>query len=244
MKSINRKLYSIIVICLLLLCFSLNVLPTESSAVSTPSESKQETIETNSNNSAEDKNDVSNPSSAAEESSSSSESSSSAVESDISTTTSDSSAASSAESDTSNESNVTSTSSEKVSSEKSSSENSSSEKTSSKNEVGGYVDDESNSSDLKAEDVSSKLDNTNATENKKGNKNIGLLILLWILAFVLIGLIIASVGALVYVNKKEFLNATGFFENFASPKRRFSVGEKAKVRNNHKNRTNVYKPRD
>ena len=48
MKNINKKLYLVIVVCLLLLCFSLNVLATESSNVSTNISSLPESGETSS----------------------------------------------------------------------------------------------------------------------------------------------------------------------------------------------------
>ena len=70
--------------------------------------------------------------------------------------------------------------------------------------------------------------------------------LLWILIWIPVLLILGSVGALVYVNRKAFLEAEDSDSDDANPpkRRKLSAAEKAKRKNNHKNRTNVYKPRD
>ena len=86
-------------------------------------------------------------------------------------------------------------------------------------------------------------------DEKKDNKNItNYSALLWILIWIPVLLIFASIGALVYVNRKAFLKQDTSFantNNIYSPKRRkISAAERAKLKNNHKNRTNIYRPRD
>ena len=234
MKNINKKLYSVIVVCLLILCFSLNALATESSDISALSSSTQDSVTTSSNTA--DENASESDSSEFDENTSSNLTDSSSIEgSDLSST----------ESDLSNDSNFESGDQEQpgISSDATSS------KTSSKHgNIGGYVNDEADTSGWGGDDVSSQLVSAGTTEKKENKKITDYTSLLWILMFIPILLIIASIGALVYVNRKAFLNGASSFDDsddLTPPKRKkISAAEKAKIKNNHKNRTNVYKPRD
>ena len=114
--------------------------------------------------------------------------------------------------------------------------------------VGGTVDDGIDTSGWGTEDASSELQSAGTTE-KTGSKQItDYSTLLWILIWIPILLIIASVAALVYVNRKEFLN--GEKEDLSdngdktSSKKKTKRKTVSKSKASHKKRTNVYKPRD
>ena len=95
--------------------------------------------------------------------------------------------------------------------------------------------------------MSSELASAGTTEKKENKKITNYSSLLWVLIWIPILLILGSVGALVYVNRKSFLEAdedSSDSDDNTPKRRRFSAAEKAKRKNNHKNRTNVYKPRD
>ncbi|MBE6761069.1 MAG: hypothetical protein E7551_02160 [Ruminococcaceae bacterium] len=244
MKSLNKKLYLVISVCLLVLCFSLSALATGvDNTSSTTSTSSQETVTTSSSTPSETE-------------SSDTEGSSSNVDgensSDLSSDLEDENESgdlSSAESDLSGSSEITSGDEDESDSEDTSSSKTSSKKPSYGN-IGGYVDDEADTSgwgDGEDED-SSQLVSAGTTE-KKDNKNItDYTSLLWILIWIPILLILGSVGALVFVNRKAFVEAEELYsdtDDLNPPKRKkLSATEKAKRKNNHKNRTNVYKPRD
>ena len=93
--------------------------------------------------------------------------------------------------------------------------------------------------------ISDFMSNFLKKDNKKITNYSGLL---WILIWIPVLLIFASIAALVFVNRKAFLKQEASFadsDNVYSPKRRkLSAAEKAKLKNNHKNRTNSYRPRD
>ena len=241
MKSLNKKLYSVIIVCLLVLCFSLSVFATEITDPNTSS-SSQAAVTTSTQSEEGTGSDESTPSDGDASSDLSSTSSDGTESGDLSSTDSDlsgSSNLSSGEQVVSNESDEKDTSSGKTSSKRPSYHGN----------VGGYIDDEADTSGWGgSDDESSELVSAGTTE-KKENKNItdysGLL---WILIWIPVLLILGSVGALVYVNRKAFFEAEETYSDLDDenpPKRRkLSAAEKAKRKNNHKNRTNVYKPRD
>ena len=242
MKSLNKKLYSVIVACLLLLCFSLSVLATEITDPNTSS-SSQAAVTTSTPSEESTGSDESTPSDGDASSDLSSTSSDGTESGDLSSTDSDLSDSSNLSSDeqvVSNESDKKDTSSGKTSSKRPSYHGN----------VGGYIDDEADTSGWGGsdDDVSSELVSAGTTE-KKDNKNItNYSGLLWILIWIPVLLILGSVGALVYVNRKAFFEGEDEFSDLDDenpPKRKkLSAAEKAKRKNNHKNRTNVYKPRD
>ena len=246
MKSINKKLYSVIVVCLLVLCFSVSVLATESSIPTTPNNSSQPSEATPSTPSGENNSEVSSPegegtsSEFTDISSNTSDIASNDGSSDVNSTESTPLESSDVESNESTNSNITNVSD--VSSRKTSSK-----KQSNHGNVGGYVDDEADTSGW-GDEESSELVSAGTTEKKDDKKITDYSSLLWILIWIPVLLIIGSVGALVYVNRKAFLEQEGSlpdFDDTKPPKRRkLSAAEKAKRKNNHKNRTNVYKPRD
>ncbi len=238
MKNINKKLYLVIVVCLLLLCFSLNVLATESSNVSTNISSLPESGQTSSGDEGTSSNE--SDFNQGDESTSSDLTDVSSGEEDLNSTDSNLSDGSGTESESSDQSDASDVSSDEASSKKPSSQGN----------VGGYINDEADTSGWGGgtDFTSSKLTSAGTTE-KKDNKNItNYSALLWILIWIPVLLIFASIGALVYVNRKAFLKQDTSFantNNIYSPKRRkISAAERAKLKNNHKNRTNIYRPRD
>lgn len=240
MKNINKKLYLVIVVCLLLLCFSLNVLATESSNVSTNISSLPESGETSSGDGEGAASGNESDYLEGDESTSSDLTDVSSGEEDLSSTDSNLSDGSGTESESSDQSDASDVSSDEASSKKSSSQGN----------VGGYINDEADTSGWGGgtDFTSSRLTSAGTTE-KKDNKNItNYSALLWILIWIPVLLIFASIGALVYVNRKAFLKQDTSFantNNVYSPKRRkISAAERAKLKNNHKNRTNIYRPRD
>ena len=241
MKSINKKLYSVIIVCLLILCFSLSALATESSNPSTPSPSSSQTSVTTSTDTQ----------TSVESTSSEGENITSSDTSDIFGEGTESGDLSSTESDLLGSSDLASD--ELTTSIQSSVQDTSSNKTSSKKpgyygNVGGYIDDEADTSGWGGGDdfVSSELASAGTTEKKQDKNITNYSGLLWILIWIPVLLILGSVGALVYVNRKAFLEAEDSDSDDANPpqRRQLSAAEKAKRKNNHKNRTNVYKPRD
>ncbi len=246
MKSLNKKLYSVIVACLLLLCFSLSALATEVSVPNTgeSNSSSQATVTTST--------PVEGGTSSIESTTSNGEGGDSSDTSDTSGEGTESGDLSSIHSDLSGSSDLSSV--EQTTSyeddEDTSSGKTSSKRPSNYGNIGGYVDDEADTSGWGGsdDDVSSELVSAGTTE-KKDNKNItNYSGLLWILIWIPVLLILGSVGALVYVNRKAFFEGEDEFSDLDDenpPKRKkLSAVEKAKRKNNHKNRTNVYKPRD
>ena len=256
MKSINKKLYAVILACLLLLSFSIVAIAEEG----TPS---------NSGNNSSTSNTISAPADTSDTNGSNSTGSgdtSNTTPSDIySSDTEISSTGNGTESydvsslaDNSSNTNTSkiSTSSKSSSSKKqtysskkqTTTDNNDYQKPSGYGNVGGTVDDGIDTSGWGTEDASSELQSAGTTE-KTGSKQItDYSTLLWILIWIPILLIIASVAALVYVNRKEFLN--GEKEDLSdngdktSSKKKTKRKTVSKSKASHKKRTNVYKPRD
>ena len=245
MKSLNKKLYSVIIVCLLVLCFSLSVFATESSTPTTPDLGSSQASVTTSTPSVDGTSSSEGTSSngAGDGLSDASNTSGEGTESgDLNSTGSDLSGSSdlaSVEQTASYESNTAVTSTGKTSSKKPTYHGN----------IGGYVDDEADTSGWGTDDSSSELVSAGTTEKKENKKITDYSGLLWILIWIPILLILGSVGALVYVNRKAFFEAEESYSdsddaNKPPKRRKLSAAEKAKRKNNHKNRTNVYKPRD
>lgn len=236
MKNINKKLYSVIAVCLLVLCFSLNVLATESSNVDASASSLPDSVTTSSGDEGTSSNE-SDFNQGDEGSSDFTDVSSS--EGDLSSTESDLLNGSDTESEITDQSDASDNNSDKTSS-----------KTSYQGNIGGYINDEADTSGWGGgtDFVASKLPSPGTTEKKDNKKITNYSGLLWILIWIPVLLIFASIAALVFVNRKAFLKQDASFadsDNVYSPKRRkLSAAEKAKLKNNHKNRTNSYRPRD
>ena len=261
MKNLNKKLYTVIIACLLMLCFSVVSMATDgtdsiventSSDVSAES-SKEETT----NTSSEIENVTSETSSAPSSESSAEQVSSDKEEgasSEEKTETSSSETEDSNETQNSTSSSlVIDTSSKSTTSVQSQKDASSSNKVS--GNVGGIVVDEPDTSgwggsdSADGEDSKTSSNQSEIFTQKKTEKNItNFSGLFWILIWIPILLIIASVCALIYVNRKAFLTEENFrFDKIfasSSNKKKISQEEKAKRKNNRKNRTNVYRPRD
>ena len=237
MKNLNKKLYSVITACLLMLCFTIVAMATNGTDGSDIPSSSQEVTDSSKND------DIDSSSKTEPSSNDTSEADSFEVVSSENSEDKTSSAAESASSDI--------TTSEQANSLIASSENTSSKKANYSN-IGGVVNDEQDDSEWGAnkDKVSSESEETDEDDTKKRKeKNItDYSDILWILIWIPVLLILASVGALVYVNRKEFLQEDGLsFDDSAEPdsnKKKVLAEEKAKRKNNHKNRTNVYRPRD
>lgn len=246
MKSINKKLYAVILVCLMLLSFGIVAIAEEvtSSNISNISSSPANTESSGGNESAGTGDTTSLPTYTSDVSST-----------DISSAT-DSQPVSSDTSNLTDSSYNTNTSESLISSKPSSSKN---QTTSSKNQtttdgnnyqrpsgygnVGGNVDDGIDTSGWGSDDTS-ELQSAGTTEKTSGKEITNYSNLLWILIWIPILLIIASVAALVYVNRKGFVE--GEKENLSNDDKDISSKKKnaKKRKNSHKKRTNIYKPRD
>lgn len=254
MKSLNKKLYSVIFICLLTLCFTLSVMATNASnstgstgsVVSTSTSNEQGGTESTSSGNGEGDGNTD----------ASGDLSSELTDSDLSSESgegaeSDESGAS--ESDLTEGPDISSgedmSSDESVTSDTDSNGNTTSKKRPSNHgNVGGVVSDEADTSGWGDEETETSSLVSAGTTEKKDNKNItNYSSVLWILIWIPILLIIGSVVALVYVNRKSFLEGEddSLSDGNEKPKkRRLSAAEKTKRKNNHRNRTNIYRPRD
>lgn len=252
MKRLNKKLYSVIFICLLTLCFTLSVMATNasdstvstSSVVSTSTSSEQGGTEPTSSGNGEGEGDDSGDNSSELTDSDLSTESGEGTESDESGTSEsdliEGSDISSGEDTSSNESETSETESYGNTTSK--------RRPSNHGNVGGVVSDEADTSGWGDEETETSSLVSAGTTEKKDNKNItNYSSVLWILIWIPILLILGSVIALVYVNRKAFLEGESdslFDGNERPQKRRLSAAEKTKRKNNHRNRTNIYRPRD
>lgn len=212
MNSINKKLYTVIAVCLLSLLLTVGVMAETSSSVTTTS-SNAPTAPTSSSegNTDTESGDVSDAESGDESESDESDSS------DL--TSGEDELTSGTESTTSV---VSATSSKKP-----------------YQNIGGYVDDETDTSGWGTGDdeSSAPLVSVGTTEKGESKQISNYSTLLWVLIWIPVLLIIASVAALVYVNRKAFLTEGDAPAGDDAPK-----GKKAAAKT--KKRTNVYKPRD
>lgn len=196
----SKKIYSIIIVCLLSLVMSVSALAeTSSNSVSSNTPSSPSSVTQNS----------------------SKEENTSSSDSDASDTSSDS-----------EESLVSGTVS--LITEDTSSKDASSNKSGYQGNVGGTVNDGIDTSGWgTGEEESSELQSVGTTDETKDKEITDFESLFWILIWIPILLIIGSIGALIYVNRKSFLNPD-------------KSGAKSKKNSKSKNnkRTNVYKPRD
>lgn len=135
-------------------------------------------------------------------------------------------------------------------------------KTSSKTQYGGTVDtnidDGIDTSGWGDEDDASEPVSVGTEGKKAGNKKmLDVAGLFWILIWIPVLLIIASIAALIYVNRKGFVGGdapkaaeevTADGEEISSTSEKSQKKEKkkkaAKRKENHNKRTNVYRPRD
>lgn len=257
MKSINKKLYAVILACLMLLSFGI-VAIAEEGAPTNPGTNNSTTEvpssptdpegpgETDSTGTGNTTTVPTNPSEIVSTDNGSTNNSG-LVNSIVS-----SSADNSSDTNTSKISTSSKSSSSKKqtysSKKQTTTDNNDYQKPSGYGNVGGTVDDGIDTSGWGTEDASSELQSAGTTE-KTGSKQItDYSTLLWILIWIPILLIIASVAALVYVNRKEFLNGENkdLSDNGdkTSSKKKTKRKTVSKSKASHKKRTNVYKPRD
>lgn len=214
MSSINKKLYTVIAVCLLSLLLTVGVMAETSSSVTTTSSNAPSTptsSTTDETNSSTESGDIADTESGDELTSG--ESDSSDLTSGEDELTSDTSSTASV---------VSGTSSKKP-----------------YQNIGGYVDDETDTSGWGTGDdeSSAPLVSVGTTEKGEGKQISNYSTLLWVLIWIPVLLIIASIAALVYVNRKAFLTEGDAPVSDDAPK-----AKKAKAKT--KKRTNVYKPRD
>lgn len=215
MKSINKKLYTALTVCLLSLLLTVGVMAETSSSTAGTSSVQSTPVSSNTG-------DVSSDTTSGDSSDTESGDESGSDVSDSSDLTSN-------ESDiTSDSSNLSSTA---VSSATSSKKN--------YGNIGGYINDETDTSGWGTgdEEVSEPLVSVGTTEKGEGKQISNYSGLLWVLIWIPILLIIGSVAALIYVNRKSFLTE-------GAPTDGDEPSKKQKAKNSHKKRTNVYKPRD
>lgn len=214
MKSINKKLYTVIAVCLLSLLLTVGVMAETSSSVAntssaTPSTPVSSTVTENSSGTT------------------SGDSSDTESGDEIGSDVSDSSDLTSNESDVSSDGSLI---------------NSTVSDTSSKKpniNIGGYIDDETDTSGWGTgdEESSEPLVSVGTTEKGESKQISNYSTLLWVLIWIPVLLIIGSVAALIYVNRKAFLTE-------GAPATAGEISKKQKAKETHKKRTNVYKPRD
>ena len=291
MKNLNKKLYTVIVVCLLLICFSVGVLATNSTDVSsnnapvstttnpslsssvsdetvtTSAPANNETVTTSNptNNETVATSDPTNNETVTTSDPANNETvTTSAPVNDETVTTSN---------PTNNEATTTSdpTNSEIVSTDNSSNSeiatNSDSVNTSnatnsqysnntSKNSysgnVGGYENDgdgwdgtvsDGDVDGWTEQEEPSSLVSIGTTQ--KGKKNIGNgSFHSWVVIILIVSIVLmaGSISALVYVNRKEFLQENN--DDYFPPSNGNPPIKNTNYKNNHKNRTNIYKPRD
>lgn len=215
MKSINKKLYTALTVCLLSLLLTVGVMAETSSSTAGTSSVQSTPVSSNTG-------DVSSDTTSGDSSDTESGDESGSDVSDSSDLTSN-------ESDiTPDSSNLSSTA---VSSATSSKKN--------YGNIGGYINDETDTSGWGTgdEEVSEPLVSVGTTEKGEGKQISNYSGLLWVLIWIPILLIIGSVAALIYVNRKSFLTE-------GAPTDGDEPSKKQKAKNSHKKRTNVYKPRD
>ena len=216
MKSINKKLYTALAVCLLSLLLTVGVMAETSSSTAGTSSVQSTPVSSTTG-------DVSSDTTSGDSSDTESGDESGSDVSDSSDLTS-------------NESDITSDSSNLSSTVVSSA--TSSKKTYHGN-IGGYINDETDTSGWGTgdEEVSEPLVSVGTTEKGEGKQISNYSGLLWVLIWIPILLIIGSVAALIYVNRKSFLTE-------GAPTDGDEPSKKQKTKNSHKKRTNVYKPRD
>lgn len=213
MKSINKKLYTALAVCLLSLLLTVGVMAETSSSVANTSSTGSAPV-----------------SSAVDENSSSTESGDgSNTESDDETGSNESNSSdlTSGEGDNSSNSSLISSTVSNVSSKKPNIN------------IGGYIDDETDTSGWGTGDdeLSEPLVSVGTTEKGESKQISNYGTLLWVLIWIPVLLIIASVAALVYVNRKAFLTE-------GAPAEMGETAKKQNAKKARKKRTNVYKPRD
>lgn len=246
MKSLNKKLYSVIFACLLMLCFTVGVMATDIDSSVINDTSKTEGTDSSDVVSSDVNSDVTT-STDTEVSSSNTTSTGSFLNSSSEAKTSSDIKE---ETVSSKSEKASSTINSNIANNVQSNEQISSNNNTSKNSysnIGGVVNDEPDTSGWgeKQDDTVSDEEDTTKRKDKNITDFSGIF---WILIWIPVLLILASVGALVYVNRKAFLEEGDASSNDAiasiPAKKKPSAEEKAKRKNNHKNRTNVYKPRD
>ena len=257
MKSINKKLYAVILACLLLLSFSIVAIAEEgtpsnsgnNSSTSNTTSAPADTSDTNGSNST-GSGDTSNttPSDVYSSDTEISSTGNGTESYDVSSLADNSSNTNTSKISTSSKSSSSKKQTYSSKKQTTTDNNNDYQRPSGYGNVGGTVDDGIDTSGWGTEDASSELQSAGTTE-KTGSKQItDYSTLLWILIWIPILLIIASVAALVYVNRKEFLN--GEKEDLSdngdktSSKKKTKRKTVSKSKASHKKRTNVYKPRD
>lgn len=235
MNSINKKLYTVIAVCLLILTLTVSAMAENGTS--------SEVVVTSSNPIASDTTGTESDT-ASDTQSSDDTSLTESGTSDLTSDTSDISDVSVSSDLTNSDSSVTSQSN--TTSYSGTTDTTTSKKSTYYGNVGGTVSDGIDTSGWGTgeEEVSSELASVGTTE-KTGSKKIGSYSnLLWILIWIPILLIIGSVAALIYVNRKAFLNGDTSGGKDKGNKPDKSANDKNKRKNNHKNRTNIYRPRD
>lgn len=248
MKSLNKKLYSVIIVCLLLLCFTVGVMAnngTESSVSGTSSgqntgtpsgtgsgtEGSSDTNVSGANSSGTDSNATGSGETGSGEISS--EETVSGESSNESTTESDESGINDGSSYVESQTTTSYTNGD-----------SNNNNNNYQGNIGGEVIDEADTSGWGGDNKKPLV--SAGTTKKKANKNItDFSKYLWIALYISLVFIAASITGLVVVNRKSFLNQmNNHGGNAAYQRRNITASDRQKRKNNHKNRTNIYRPRD
>lgn len=224
MKSINKKLYTIIAVCLLTMIFSVVALAetgtSSGSDTSLPSVTTSQTGTTESEgNTSTESGDESNTQSG-DESGDGTQSGEEATSSDL----------------TGSDSSLTSGESDLSSVESTTSETSSKPKY--HGNIGGTVSDGIDTSGWGTGANSESPASVGTTKKTGGKKITDFNVIFNLMIIVGVILMVAAISALIYVNRKSFLKTA------SATAGRNNLTERQKRKNNHKNRTNVYRPRD
>lgn len=247
MNSINKKLYAVILVCLMLLSFGIVAIAEEGTSSNTGnvSSSTANTESSGGNESAGTGDTTSLPTYTSDVSSTdiSSNTVSELVSSYTSNLTDSSYNTNTSESLTSSKSSSSKKQTYSSKKQTTTDNNNDYQKPSGYGNVGGNVDDGIDTSGWGSDDTS-ELQSAGTTEKTSSKEITNYSNLLWILIWIPILLIIASVAALVYVNRKGFVE--GEKENLSKDGKDSSSKKKnvKKRKASHKKRTNIYKPRD
>lgn len=228
MNAINKKLYVLIFVCLLALVFTVGALAENAGSTPTTTSSSSANTEPTSSNLQSGDGNTSDTGSEL-----TSDLQSGDTGSDL---TSDSSNVSDASDLTSSDaSGITDSSAENES------DVSSQKKPTYHGNIGGTVSDGIDTSgwgtdNEEDEDIVTSPTQSAGTTQKGGKQITDYSTLLWWLMIIPIALMIGSIAALVYVNRKQFVEGASTGDKKPTPTK--------KKKNNHNNRTNVYRPRD